>query len=215
MTRTVMDSSVRVHATYSYVGLASRSAQYTAIGGNVVVGGSFAYSGFAYVSAPRTRVTIDPNIRVRGNDTYAGFEDVNGPLTVGETVDVHEAESGLTGQGRITEIDAERQLVYLSVDWSSLTEEEQGPQREPSSSVGGMLYLSDQSASQDDWMSRVATPSLAYVGFSNTTLWVNAPATSWSNETMSLGYQSPYLEVSSHLEILQPYAALRDDRVVA
>jgi hypothetical protein len=67
-----------------------------------------------------TTIMIDPNVRVRGNGTYAGLEDVRGNIAVGVEVEVFEPESDLVGQGRVTEIDVERRLVYLSVDWSSL-----------------------------------------------------------------------------------------------
>ncbi len=69
------------------------------------------------------RIAIDPNVRVRGNGTYAGFEDVQGALTglqVGDAVEVFERESDLTGEGRVTEIDLARRLVYVSVEWSTL-----------------------------------------------------------------------------------------------
>lgn len=72
---------------------------------------------------PRTRIEIDPNVRVRGNGTYAGFEDVTGDLVMGDGVEVFESESGLHGTARITEIDVQRQLVYLSLEWSQLTDE--------------------------------------------------------------------------------------------
>lgn len=68
----------------------------------------------------KTRIAIDPNIRVRGNGTYAGLEDANGPLAVGDAVEVFEPESGLAGQGSVTGVDNERELVYLSVEWASL-----------------------------------------------------------------------------------------------
>ena len=70
----------------------------------------------------RTRIAIDPNVRVRQNETYAGFEDVDGLLQIGTTVEVWEPESGIAGHGRITEIDWDRALVYLSVEWASLRE---------------------------------------------------------------------------------------------
>lgn len=69
-----------------------------------------------------TRIMIDPNVRVRGNGTYAGFEDVRGPVAVGMDVQVYEPEAGIFGNGRVNEIDTGRKLVYLSVDWESLTE---------------------------------------------------------------------------------------------
>lgn len=68
----------------------------------------------------KTRIAIDPNIRVRGNGTYAGFEDADGPLVVGDIVEVFEPESGLAGQGNVADVDNERELVYLSVEWASL-----------------------------------------------------------------------------------------------
>ncbi len=69
-----------------------------------------------------TRIMIDPNVRVRGNGTYAGFEDVRGPVSVGMDVQVYEPEAGIFGNGRVSEIDASRKLVFLSVDWESLSE---------------------------------------------------------------------------------------------
>ncbi len=69
----------------------------------------------------RTRIAIDPNVRVRGNETYAGFEDVRGKVPdVGVQVEVWEPESGVVGVGKVTEIDQDRQLVYVKVDWTSL-----------------------------------------------------------------------------------------------
>jgi hypothetical protein len=69
-----------------------------------------------------TRVAIDPNVRVRGNQTYAGFEDVTGPLALGTNVEVYEPETGLAGPAEVVEVDAERRLVYLAVEWAQLRE---------------------------------------------------------------------------------------------
>jgi len=90
----------------------------------------------------RIRIAIDPNVRVRGNGTYAGFEDVQWALTglqvdglqVGDAVEVFERESDLTGEGRVTEIDGAKSLVYLSVDWSTLRPRVQAPQKVPARS---------------------------------------------------------------------------------
>ena len=68
------------------------------------------------------RVAIDLNVRVRGNQTYAGFEDVDGGLAPGDEVEVYEPETGLVGTGHVTDVDNQRQLVYLKVDWSGLHE---------------------------------------------------------------------------------------------
>lgn len=68
------------------------------------------------------RITIDPNVRVDHNRTYAGFEDVEGGETVnlGMTVEVVEPEANLVGRATVTDVDAERELIYLEVDWPSL-----------------------------------------------------------------------------------------------
>jgi hypothetical protein len=68
----------------------------------------------------RTRVEIDPNVRVRGDGTFAGLDDVTGPVSAGDAVEVYEPESGLAGDGVVTEVDKDRKLVCLSVDWPSL-----------------------------------------------------------------------------------------------
>lgn len=68
----------------------------------------------------KTRVAIDPNVRVRGNETYAGLDGVTGSIAAGDAVEVYEPESGLAGDGIVTEIDKDRGLVYLSVNWPSL-----------------------------------------------------------------------------------------------
>jgi hypothetical protein len=70
----------------------------------------------------RSRVRIDLNVRVRGNGTYTGLEDVFGPIAVGDIVEIFEPESSLAGPGRITDIDFETRLVYLTVEWASLRE---------------------------------------------------------------------------------------------
>lgn len=66
-------------------------------------------------------VEIDLNVRIP-NGTFAGFEDVrDGPVEVGQVVHVVEPESGLHGGALVTSIDEERQLVYLSLAWNTLT----------------------------------------------------------------------------------------------
>ncbi len=97
------DSVERLRASYtcSGFGLISTNQSVQVLAGtNIFVGASYSYSGFEHVKTSRTRVAIDPNVRVRGNSTYAGFEDVDGPISVGEEVEVYEAEAGLTGIGR-------------------------------------------------------------------------------------------------------------------
>lgn len=114
-----------------------------------------------------TRVLIDLNVRVRGNDTYAGFEDVDSwPISVGSVVEVFEPESGVHGGGRVNDIDLVRRLVYLSVDWASLTDE---PIADISSAVAlepslWTSWISVERTSVDnlnfgltDWASRILT----------------------------------------------------------
>lgn len=72
----------------------------------------------------RTRVEIDPNVRVRGNQTFSGLEDVDGPVAVGDTVTVYEPEADLEGHGEITEINYDKQLVWIRVVWSSVQPKE-------------------------------------------------------------------------------------------
>lgn len=67
-----------------------------------------------------TSVEIDPNVRVRGNQTRVGLEDADGPLEVGMDVVVLESESGLSGPGRVLEVDAARGLAFLEVEWAAL-----------------------------------------------------------------------------------------------
>jgi hypothetical protein len=207
MPRNIEDPSIRVRGNYAHVGSGPGWTPYTTLGWNVVTEGSYTYSGFSLVATTRTRVVIDPNVRVRGNGTYAGFEDVTGPITLHEPVEVYEPESRLVGQGQVTDIDADRELVYLSVDWSSLTEE--APQRQPSNLSGQALYISTgQSTSGHDWLELSAVPSLAYVSLLGTALQVTAPARGWWGEP------SQSWAVSSCLKISQPYAELNIDRVV-
>lgn len=68
----------------------------------------------------RARVAIDPNVRVRGDQVFAGLEDVTGPVAAGDRVEVYEPESGLAGEGTVTEVDLARGLLFLSVNWPSL-----------------------------------------------------------------------------------------------
>jgi len=70
--------------------------------------------------AARTRVEIDPNVRVRGNQTRTGMRYVHGPIAVGDTVTVYEPEADLEGYGAITEIDYNKQLVWIWVNWASV-----------------------------------------------------------------------------------------------
>lgn len=75
--------------------------------------------------AARTRVEIDPNVRCRGNQTCTGLEDCHGPIAIGNEVTVYESEAGIEGWGRITDIDYDKRLVWLRVNWAGLREMEE------------------------------------------------------------------------------------------
>lgn len=93
-------------------------------------------------TAVTTRIVIDPNVRVRGNQTYAGFEDVqaqgnlgrarlshaDGPVAAGDRVLAVEAESGIVTDATVVDVDSERELVYLAVDWGGFRDD---PEDEP------------------------------------------------------------------------------------
>jgi hypothetical protein len=87
-------------------------------------------------AARRTKVLIDPNVRFMGNATYAGFEDVFGPIESGQTVDVLEPESGLSGTGIVLEVNQGAQMVALQVDWTSLRVPACGSQAKPEAFPG-------------------------------------------------------------------------------
>jgi hypothetical protein len=208
------DLSIRVRGNYTYYGYALGGAPNQTVGPvssvidwSTIAGGTYTYAGHEIMAAPKTRVAIDPNVRVRGNGTYAGFEDVEGPVAPNEAVEVYEAESGLTGQGRVTDIDVNGELIYLSVDWSSLAE---GVPRPPSSAPGQAMYMSAVApTSEHDWTELSAQPSLAYVTLSGMTLQVTATAKGWWNENIPLesaGYFSglphPYVGLDTHWAVI-------------
>lgn len=73
------------------------------------------------------RVIIDQNIRLSFGDkndaTYSGYEDVIGEELPRpkEHVYVVEIESGLTGHARVLGMDTEKRLLFLDVDWNTLS----------------------------------------------------------------------------------------------
>lgn len=75
-----------------------------------------------YADTPPTRVRIDLNVRLSGGRTRVGLEDADGPLTVGQPVEVYEAETGLHGPGRVTGVDEAKRLAYIAVPWGELRE---------------------------------------------------------------------------------------------
>jgi hypothetical protein len=196
MTRVANDLNVCVRVNYAYTGFAAAPLR---------PGFVLAEQGHEYTIEPKTRIAIDPNVRVRGNGTYAGFEDVSGPIAVGDQVEVYEGESNLVGQGRVTEIDVERELVYLSVDWSSLSDEvvPQVPQAE--TTAGRVLFLPVLTSLTHDepaWMRLVARPSLACLVPTDTGTAVVAPAYGWSSNlarTWTLSQSSATLSASDYV----------------
>jgi hypothetical protein len=63
------------------------------------------------------RVTVDPNVRVRGNQTFSGLEDADGPLAAGDKVLAVWEETGRVTDAEVTDVDEDKRLVYLAVDW--------------------------------------------------------------------------------------------------
>jgi hypothetical protein len=128
----------------------------------------------------RSMIEIDPNVRVRGNATYAGLEDVIGPVEVGREVTVRESEAGVLGTGRVTQIDTERELVYLSVEWSNLH-------------VATQAEL-DKAAADAEWLAAKAVvfpyadrPGLSILIWSG----VSAIVTGW-NQSLTLNATQPF-----------------------
>lgn len=163
MSRFVNDFTMRIQASYRYAGLAVVGQAPPP--GIMYIPANYTYSGAAYVPRKRTRISIDLNVRVRGNNTYVGFEQVFGPVSVGELVEVYEAESGLSGEGRITEIDGERELVFISVDWSALSEKEPEETRVSVSNASLMFVMepTTSTTTSEAWKGLVAAPSLVEV----------------------------------------------------
>lgn len=213
MTRIENDQVVRVRGSYVPTALGtvvSPAAACTVVGlltaqaltgSGTFAASAYSYVGRAFVTTPTTRVAIDPNIRVRGNGTYAGFEDVTGPIAVGEEVEVYEPEGGLVGTGRVTEIDGSRELVYLSVDWASLTDEASVRNQPPP--TGGLLFMSPGSSPHHStemgecgFIRLMSRPCLVHVGVSDRVLSLIAPALMWPVESSMPCSSTPLLEVT-------------------
>jgi hypothetical protein len=211
MTRLTNDLNVCVRLNYAFAGLgaalwapvpSSRKLTWWETASYGPADGLYDFTGHEYSIEPTTRIAIDPNVRVRGNGTYAGFEDVAGPIAVGDQVEVYEAESNLVGVGRVTEIDGERELVYLSVDWSSLTDEP-APTPPSSATVTHMVFVPSESAvhsnSDRAWTMLAARPSLACVCATDGGMSVVAPALGWTNSFSATWSISPDLQTFEYL----------------
>jgi hypothetical protein len=174
------EPSLAVRADYTCGTLASWSTVASVPLGSpdMYLTSGYTYAGSHCVERTRTRVAIDPNIRVRGNATYVGFEDVSGPIAVDEVVDVYEPESGVSGEGRITEINSDKELVYLSVDWASLSADESSSSGSDAS-PGRVFFVADDPVPANvglDWLNLVSRPCLAGIGRTDWTLQITAPA---------------------------------------
>ena len=117
----------------------------------------------------KTRIRIDPNMRVRGNHTLAERQDVEGPVVVGAAVEVYEPEADILGLGRIVEVDADRDLIVIAVDWPSLRPRLQEQAQPTRPSVDALLVVESgwarQAASGRNCPSTAASaPDLARVG---------------------------------------------------
>jgi len=163
---------------FNHGALATQSPHRLA-GIDVYLSAAYTYMATQYVRQPRTRVEIDLNVRVRGNDTFVGFEDLSGPVAVGEVVEVYESESGVAGEGRFTEIDGDRELVYLSVDWPSLKEQRIPSDEEGPAPVTQFMYLDANTATiatdRQPWTQLITWPCLAGISGGEGSIWVTAP----------------------------------------
>jgi hypothetical protein len=179
---------------------------------NVYVSPGYTYAGTQYIQRKRTRVEIDLNVRVRGNDTFVGFGDVSGPIAIGESVEVFESESGVSGEGRVTEIDGDRELVYLSVDWSSLKEDDSSSCEEtPASDSTQLLFIGTSSAtttsttamtntfSQQSWIELVPRPCLADISGNNAAIWITAPLYEPYSLLVPGQFSEPYIELRQNV----------------
>lgn len=75
------------------------------------------------------RIEIDPNVRVRGNQTFTGLGDIHppgAPVAIGDDVIAFESEAGIAGPARVTDVDREKELIFLAVDWASMREDRPG-----------------------------------------------------------------------------------------
>lgn len=68
------------------------------------------------------RIAIDPNVRTEGNRTYAGFGDLFGDvdeLHAGDYALAMGEETDVVFDAKVHEINHDRRLIYLIVDWQS------------------------------------------------------------------------------------------------
>jgi hypothetical protein len=210
--RTADDMVARVLVSYQYtsgnLSAASLQATQRFASTNVYLSPGYTYSGAQYVQQWRTRVEIDLNVRVRGNDTFVAFDDVSGPIAVGEGVEVFESESGVSGDGRITEIDGDRELVYLSVDWSSLSESGSSSNEEmpQSASATQLLFVGTPTVTttttaifpQESWIEMVPRPCLAGIGGSDREMWITAPLHG-PYDLLTGRFPEPYVEMRQNV----------------
>lgn len=207
MIRTVDNVVARIRVYYQQASVnyvtSSFSAAHGLAGPNVYLSAGYAYAGAQQVQQPRTRVEIDLNVRVRGNDTFVGFEDVHGPITVGEAVEVYESESGVSGEGKVTEIDGERELVYLSVDWSSLSEGGTSSHGEMSlSGTTRLLFVGPPPTAgtfpSEPWIEMVPRPCLMDIGGGDNAMWITA-SLGESRGLSPCTYGEPYVEMRQNV----------------
>ena len=192
----------RVRASYGYT-LVSLSTLTTQVAcnlanTNVYLAGGYNLTATQFVRQQRTRVEIDLNVRVRGNGTFVGFEDLSGPVAVGEIVEVYESESGVAGEGRVTEIDGDRELVYLSVDWPSLKEQSIPSHEEVPTPTAQLMFIGAGTSTittlQDAWIEVVPTPCVVTIGGGNGAILITAPLHE-SFEWLLGGRAQPYADM--------------------
>lgn len=70
--------------------------------------------------AVTVRILIDPNVRVMGNQTFSVVpEDADGPVATGDQVLAVWEGTGVTAPATVTDVDEDRHLVYLKVNWGA------------------------------------------------------------------------------------------------
>jgi len=113
-------------------------------------------------------IIIDPNLRIEGNRTFAEFADVMGgfidDIRPGDRVIVLEEETDVIGDATVYAIDPEKELIDLTVDWTSLRRRPaaEGPAR----TLAAVVRV--RHTSQPDALSHTTTTAedanLAYAG---------------------------------------------------
>lgn len=66
------------------------------------------------------RVAVDMNVR---GGTVAGIDDAGGPVAIGDQVLAVDPFDGLVTDGTVLDMDQEKRLLYLAVDWGTFRDD--------------------------------------------------------------------------------------------